>query len=973
MSLNITNVKQTPLTLQVKIERKPTEKGNYSAMAEAAVSFLIENLKYVIVSYAEKLTKGDEVVRWIEYEFETLIPHLERFEAIAISDELPGKIRDIIRRAEDLAGTHTKLKIRMGAATFNKAIYQVNLFTTSIKLHGVKEEISDCRRKLLDKFEKLRDDEENSDCRSELLEKSEKLQLRDPPPPVETQTVPSYLRRHAFYLLLFPPNQQVPARRLIVLWVAEGLVHPNKHDDKSAEQIARGYLNELMNVGLVEEKRRGKLTCSIDPKRRDKLMEEAHKDGFLEAKEGDDVHRLVDHNGASDGRKAFVKIQRKSTSSMSIKNYRYAISFLSFNTQEGSKPGEDIGDFLQKCISAGCFLSLRVLDLECVFRPKLPETLGRLIAMKYLGLRWTYLEQLPNSVEKLFNLQVLDVKHTYISVLPRSIWRMQFLTHLYLSEAYRTRFPHPPSKVTLTALETLWGAFVDEETPIQGALDTLFNIRKLGLSCRSTTSKQSEAGVKMLEQLKAINKWISNLEFLESLRLKSRDEDNIAVDLHLTSLKENRRLSMVYLLGKLESILLCRLPASLTNVTLSGSDLQLDPLEFLGRLPNLTILRLLGHSVQSSQMYCSKRSFPRLKLLWIWKLEKLKDFHVEEGSLPCLEELEIRECQNLEALPSQLGSSQMYCSNRAFPQLKILRISKLQKLKNFGLLPWLEELEIRECQNLEALPSPKRSSQMYCSERPFPYLKVLRIMKLEKLKDLHVEDGSLPCLEELEIRDCPNIEALPGPQRSSQMYCSESAFSHLKVLRIMELEKLRDLHVDDGSLPCLEELEIRDCPNIEALSGPLGSSQMYFSKRALRYLKALRISKLEKLKDFHVENGSLPCLEELEIRDCPNLEALLGPLGSSQMYCSEGALRYLKVLRISKLEKLKNFLVEEGALPYLKELEIRDCQNMEALPRPLLHIRKLKIKLTNMPQKIGKEARSLNPNVNIIEQKLALE
>ncbi|XP_042052396.1 disease resistance protein RPM1-like [Salvia splendens] len=596
-------------------------------MAEAAVTFLLENLRSIVQDSVDKLTKGDEVVKWIEYELETLIPQLDRFAAATdINDKLPGTIRDIIRKAEDLAGTHTKLKIRRGAATFKKAIYQINLFTTTFKLHDARVEISNCR--------------------SQLLEKSKTSQS-------EKLTFPSYLRLLASYFLIFPLNERVPARRLIVLWVAEGLVHPKKHDDKSAEQIARGYLNELIRLGVLYKYDRGKL--SINSYIRYGLLEEARNDELLEARRRNGgIRRLVDHIGSSyvDAGDSFINLQRKSTSSMS--DYRNVISFLSFNTQEGSKPGEDIGDFLQKCISAGCFLSLRVLDLECVFRPKLPDTLGRLIAMKYLGLRWTYLEQLPNSVEKLFNLQVLDVKHTYISVLPRSIWRMQFLTHLYLSEAYRTRFPHPPSQVTLTALQTLWGAFVDEDTPIRGGLDTLFNLRKLGLSCRSTASKSEEAAVTMVGKLKAIDKWISKLEFLESLRLKARDEDNKAVDLHLTSLKENRRLSKVYLLGKLESIVLCRLPASLTNVTLSGSNLQLDPLEFLGRLPNLTILRLLGHSVGSSQMYCSKRAFPHLKLLWIWKLEKLKDFQVEEGSLRCLEELEIRDCQNLEALPRPL-------------------------------------------------------------------------------------------------------------------------------------------------------------------------------------------------------------------------------------------------------------------------------------------------------------------------------
>ncbi|KAL8501142.1 hypothetical protein ACS0TY_020635 [Phlomoides rotata] len=225
-----------------------------------------------------------------------------------------------------------------------------------------------------------------------------------------------------------------------------------------------------------------------------------------------------------------------------------------------------------------------MLDLEKVFRPKLPETLGKLIRLKYMGMRWIYLQHLPNFVNKLLQLQVLDVKHTYITLLPRSIWRMKDLRHLYLSEAYRTRFPDRPSGVfSLNELQTLWGAFIDEDTHVEGGLDTLEGIRKLGLSCRPRSS--SGVSDNMSKKLQAVDKWITKLGELQSLRLKSRDMEGEAADLHLTTLEKNKNLSTVYMLGRLNPHVVEKFPQSLTDITLSGSELNMDPMGFLERLP----------------------------------------------------------------------------------------------------------------------------------------------------------------------------------------------------------------------------------------------------------------------------------------------------------------------------------------------------------------------------------------------------
>lgn len=51
-------------------------------------------------------------------------------------------------------------------------------------------------------------------------------------------------------------------------------------------------------------------------------------------------------------------------------------SFLSFDAREGNKPGALIGNSLR--IGIKSFQRLRILDLEHVFRPQLPNNIGNL-------------------------------------------------------------------------------------------------------------------------------------------------------------------------------------------------------------------------------------------------------------------------------------------------------------------------------------------------------------------------------------------------------------------------------------------------------------------------------------------------------------------------------------------------------------------------------------------------------------------
>ena len=88
------------------------------------------------------------------------------------------------------------------------------------------------------------------------------------------------------------------------------------------------------------------------------------------------------------------------------------------------------------------------------------------------------------------------------------------------------------------------------------------------------------------------------------------------------------------------------------DLTLSGLGLVEGPMQSLDKLPNLRSLKLLAKSYLRNNMLCSLGGFPQLRVLKIWKLEQLEEWNVEKGALPALQDLEIRFCTTLKMLPT---------------------------------------------------------------------------------------------------------------------------------------------------------------------------------------------------------------------------------------------------------------------------------------------------------------------------------
>ncbi|KAF3952650.1 hypothetical protein CMV_021819 [Castanea mollissima] len=442
--------------------------------------------------------------------------------------------------------------------------------------------------------------------------------------------LPSVLRPCFLYLALFPKAYEIPIRRLLQLWLAEGFLQflPN---EPNPEYEAKKYFEELVCRNMIEIARwksdGSPKTCRLPSFLYDVFVPKAMDIGFLH------VHHCKSNCTFADSPELYIPRladQFGVESSTSKGHIRQLCSYVSFNSQKQDASNSGIGTFLKTMINKRGYVLFKVLDLEGVYKPLLPAKLSKLQNLRYIGLRWTALDSCPASIGDLPCLETLDLKYTNIITLPCSIWKAKRLRHLYINEMSIWK----PPKESLPNLQILTALHIGAKSPMINGLKMFINVRKLELTCHSKSAKRTA-------------ECISQIASLQTLRLKSRDPFGQPLDLALEPMKGHQSLSNLYLFGVIIDAI-DNLPQNLRTLTLSTSKLENDPMPVLGKLlPQLNVLRLFARSYVGSKMSCLARHFPKLRVMKMWMLEKLEEWKVEEGAMPNLVELEIRGCEKL--------------------------------------------------------------------------------------------------------------------------------------------------------------------------------------------------------------------------------------------------------------------------------------------------------------------------------------
>ncbi|KAG8387430.1 hypothetical protein BUALT_Bualt02G0020600 [Buddleja alternifolia] len=126
---------------------------------------------------------------------------------------------------------------------------------------------------------------------------------------------------------------------------------------------------------------------------------------------------------------------------------------------------------------------------------------------------------------------------------------------------------------------------------------------------------------------------------------------------HLRKLLTSHSLVKLEVHGRIGSNLPCYEPGLCTNLldlSLSGSEIEEDVMETLGKFPMLNSLSLGGTAFMGTEMICHSNAFPQLKMLRL-ALFNLEKWRVDEGAMPNLSKLEIDNCKKLEMMPDGLG------------------------------------------------------------------------------------------------------------------------------------------------------------------------------------------------------------------------------------------------------------------------------------------------------------------------------
>ncbi|RZC48335.1 hypothetical protein C5167_041295 [Papaver somniferum] len=473
--------------------------------------------------------------------------------------------------------------------------------------------------------------------------------------------LPYFLKPCFLYMSLFPEDGEIRATKLFQYWIAEGFVE--KRDQKTLEDVAEDYLEELIRRSLIQVDRfrcDGRVkTCRIHDLLRELAILESKEDQFSHICSGvqelflnqSNVRRVAVYNTADDAQNQEEHYFTECRQGITVRSLMFrGLHFVQHNQLDSLFGG---------------FKLLRVLEFsgstgQSTGRfPSLPKELGELLHLRYLSFENTKLEKLNTGyLMKLVNLQTLNLNLCGTKLaLEDKIGSLHQLRHLYLGDL-RHDITGTASTATnhlgignLTNLQSL--RIEAGDWIYGGGLKSLCSLKKLRIhGCSSTHSVQ-------------ISDAIVRLVGLKSLMLQSVNTLTEGVPLISINFASHTNLQNLLLKGELDAWTgSVSFPPNLTKLILEESLIVTDPMVILEKLPKLTFLHLGFRSYVGEKMVCSEGGFVSLQTLRLASLEKLEQWIVENGALEKLTHLEILLCRKMAKLPvKQLISLQKLTVN----------------------------------------------------------------------------------------------------------------------------------------------------------------------------------------------------------------------------------------------------------------------------------------------------------------------
>nr|GMD16642.1 putative late blight resistance protein homolog R1B-8 [Ipomoea batatas] len=304
--------------------------------------------------------------------------------------------------------------------------------------------------------------------------------------------------------------------------------------------------------------------------------------------------------------------------------------FQEINRKDQSYNKSDI-DLKQEELIAipNAFPLLRVLDIESFkLSFQLPDELFSLNLLKYLAIT-TNVNILPKAFKNLSELQTLVIKTkegTVLEINGAGIWNMEKLRHVQTNASMQ--LPSPPQKTWRqkntgkTNIRTL--SSISPTSCTKMMFSKTPHLKKLGV--RGNLAELLEEN----EEICLFNN-LQMLKCLENLKLYGQDENELKVPM------------------------LDKFAHRLRKLTFCKTFFKWDDMRILGSLEELEVLKLDENAVRGEHWDLkSDVVFNQLQYLRIGRTN-LKTWTIMENSFPILENLVLRNCTNLEAIPFEFA------------------------------------------------------------------------------------------------------------------------------------------------------------------------------------------------------------------------------------------------------------------------------------------------------------------------------
>ncbi|CDP11642.1 unnamed protein product [Coffea canephora] len=471
-----------------------------------------------------------------------------------------------------------------------------------------------------------------SDSWKKIAERSNAIIVNDPQTrcmdilELSYEHLPDYLKPCFLFFAMFQEDKEIPVRRLIWLWMAEGFIE--RKDSKSIEDLALDYLRDLVGRSLITVSKRrsngGVKACRIHDMVRNVCLSKAKEEKFLGLVTGDDEPYSFFYD--SDDFDDFDP-----SNSITYKEHRLCIS-VSRQQFVNSRPSGPYVRSLQffattdaypRCPYNVSFISknfklLKVLDLEAInMGSSFADGIDSLIQLIFLAVGGD-IDSIPSSLANLRNLETLLVKGLKGKkvLLPESIWRMTSLRHV-----------HVKNNASFTLQPKVTGIGFQLKNLVSLSVPSLI------------FGEDADEMIRMLP----------NLRELSCIFSKSRGSRDYYQFPRLEKLTQLESLKIVYR-GRTIKTSPFNFPLGLKKLTLINFFLRWDHISTIGSLENLEILKLLSSTFEDTRWEMKEGEFHKLKYL---KLDSpnIVNWVASCDDLPNLQQLVLQKCENLKEVP----------------------------------------------------------------------------------------------------------------------------------------------------------------------------------------------------------------------------------------------------------------------------------------------------------------------------------